>query len=108
MKQLSGWVVRHPYYLASIPQERSDLLSQIEIECDSEIHDFYPTEAEAVQRLRQYLTEQREQALRDLKLVSMPGIRWQCPQQELDEWRKEDTRLLEIADRGLVLFPEMR
>jgi hypothetical protein len=108
MKKLAGWFVRHPFYLSEVPKERTDLLNHAEIECDFEIHDLYQTEAEAVRRLREYLTEQREQALKDLQVISLPGITWKCSKAQLEQWQKEDTLRLNIADAGLALFPEMQ
>ena len=107
MKLYSGWHVHHPMFLREKPEELEDLVVEIKgIEANFEPHDLYPTKEKAVQQATVYLTEQKDQALKDLDFLSKPytspsGITYICPESKLEEWRAECRKSLEIAERGL-------
>jgi hypothetical protein len=110
MTYYSGWVARHPFFLNEVPQEKSDLVTEIAGEFEG-FHpdDFRNTEEEAINLERNYLLEERDQALTDLDLLSKPytspkGTTYICPNELIQVWRSEARKKLAIAEKGLQLL----
>lgn len=109
MKRYVGWYVRHPWFLREKPEKLTDLIIEIHgIEANFEPPNFYTTKEEAVQQVKGYLMEQRDQALRNLDFLSKPytspnGITHICPEHLMERWLAECRSSLVIAERGLEL-----
>ncbi len=108
MKRYSGWSVRHPWYVRKMPEALSDLIVEWSFEANFEPPDFFPSKEEAIQKLQSYLTEQRDQTIRDLDFLSKPyispnGILHMDRPDLLEQWRAECRESLKIAEKGLEL-----
>ncbi len=91
-------------------EEKSDLVVEMCVESNFDNDDLYSSEAEAWRVARQYLTEQRDQALKDLDSLSKPytypsGHTYICPKKKIDAWKEETRKRLSIAEKGLECCP---
>jgi hypothetical protein len=96
-------------FLRDKPEELADFVHEIKnITGTFEPPDLYPTKEEAVKQAKQYFTEQRDQAMKDLDFLSKPyttpnGTTYICPEHLLEKWHGECRASLAIAERGLEL-----
>lgn len=108
MERYAGWSVRHLWYVLKMPETLSDLIIEWSFEANFVPLDFFTSKEAAIQKLKSILTEQRDQALRDLDFLSKPYI---SPNrilhidrpELLEQWRAECRASLEIANKGLEL-----
>lgn len=102
-----GWKVHHPVHLHDLPTDPRQLVCQVSVYGNFEVHDLYPTEAEAWEVARKYLIQQKERAIKELAMLnrgytSPDGITYHCPQHLVDTWKANAAKSLEIAEAGLA------
>lgn len=109
MKSYSGWAVRHPWFIRELPEALTDMIVEMRgYEANFEPHDFFTSKKEAIQKLKSYLAEHRDQAIRNLDFLSKPyispnGILHVDRPDLLEQWRAECRARLKIAEKGLEL-----